>query len=184
MAETETTQEQWRKVIGTSPSRHSGSNLPVEMVSWWEAVEFCEKVGGVLPTESQWEYACRAGTTTPFSFGSTISRSQANYYDGSAPKGGSRGKTTDVRSFSANTWGLYDMHGNVWEWCSDGFGHYPIGTLSSPVRDPKGFDGWASHVLRGGSWFNRPEDLRAANRREGSARGIGGYFGFRVSRIP
>ncbi|MFT7662676.1 MAG: sulfatase modifying factor 1 [Planctomycetota bacterium] len=188
MAETETTQEQWRKVMGTSPSHFSGSNRPVEQVSWTEAKEFCEKIGGVLPTESQWEYACRAGTSTPFSFGATISTSQANYNGnytyGSGEKGSYREKTTDVRSFSANGWGLFDMHGNVWEWCSDGFGDYPSGSRSSPARDPKGSSSASSRMLRGGCWYYDPRYLRAAYRGY-SGPGGGNYFlGFRVSRIP
>jgi len=129
MGQTEVTQSQWRSVMSTKPSRFKGNNLPVEQVPWNDAVEFCKKLSQRkgktyrLPTEAEWEYACRAGTSTPFNTGSTISTSQANYNGnftyGSGQKGVDRQKTTEVGSFAPNSFGLYDMHGNVWEWCSD-----------------------------------------------------------------
>ncbi|MFT5285928.1 MAG: sulfatase modifying factor 1 [Planctomycetota bacterium] len=188
MAETETTQEQWHKVMGTNPSNFPGNDRPVENVSWTEAIEFCKQIGGALPTESQWEYACRAGTTTPFTFGSSISTSQANYDGnyayGSGGKGSYRKQTTSVGSFNANAWGLFDMHGNVLEWCSDGYGDYPGGSQSSPVRDPKGSNSVSSRVLRGGSWNYGPGYLRAADRASLDPGGRLTGIGFRVSRIP
>ena len=138
MAQTPITQAQWRVVAGwprvkrdldPEPSFFKGDNRPVERVSWLDAMEFCHRLSQrtgwkyTLPSEAQWEYACRAGTTTPFHFGDTISTELANYdgnYSyGQGPKGIYRQQTTDVASFPANAWGLHDMHGNVWEWCLD-----------------------------------------------------------------
>jgi len=123
------TQAQWIAVMGNNPSRYKGDNRPVEMVSWHDCVEFCKRLSDKtgkayrLPSESEWEYACRAGTTTPFYFGETITPDLANYNGrytyASGPKGVYRAETTDVGSFPPNAFGLYDMHGNVWEWCAD-----------------------------------------------------------------
>jgi formylglycine-generating enzyme required for sulfatase activity len=140
MAKTLITQAQWREVAGwprvereldlnPSPSHFKGDNRPVEQVSWLDAMEFCHRLRQrtgkkyTLPSEAQWEYACRAGSTTPFHFGPTISTEVANYNGnytyGQGLKGIYRQQTTDVASFPANAWGLHDMHGNVWEWCLD-----------------------------------------------------------------
>jgi len=135
---TPVTQVQWQVVAGwpkqqlelePQPSRFQGANRPVERVSWHEAVEFCRRLSARtgrdygLPSEAQWEYACRAGSTTPFAFGETLTPELANYdwteTYASGPKGVSRQQTTEVGSFPANAWGLHDMHGNVWEWCLD-----------------------------------------------------------------
>ena len=132
------TQAQWRVVasydlidqeLNPDPSDFKGDNRPVEKVSWEDAKEFCKRLSVKtgkdyrLPSEAQWEYACRAGTKTPFHFGETITTELANYAGGytynDGPKGERRGETKDVGSFPANDWGLYDMHGNVWEWCED-----------------------------------------------------------------
>ncbi|MDO4575234.1 MAG: formylglycine-generating enzyme family protein [Planctomycetia bacterium] len=128
MLETEVTQAMWESVMGDNPSYFKGSNLPVEKVSWDDCQKFCQKLRSQglnvqLPTEAQWEYACRAGTTTPFSFGSTLNGDKANC-DGNYPYGASTEgtylkKTAPVGSYSPNAWGLYDMHGNVYEWCAD-----------------------------------------------------------------
>ncbi|MFM6254344.1 MAG: formylglycine-generating enzyme family protein, partial [Dolichospermum sp.] len=132
------TQAQWRTVaelpqvnqkLQPNPSRFEGANRPVEQVSWYEAVEFCARLSRIenkvyrLPTEAEWEYACRAGTTTPFYCGETISTDIANYDGyyayGDGVTGVYQGETTKVGSFKANEFGLCDMHGNVWEWCQD-----------------------------------------------------------------
>src|SRR5262249_47079270 len=128
------TQAQWQAIMGNNPSNFTGNDRPVEMVSWNDCVDFCKRLGektGMwfrLPTEAEWEYACRAGTTTPFHFGETISTDQANY-DGNYTYGnGTRGvyrkRTKPAGSFPANAWGLHEMHGNVWEWCQDGYELY------------------------------------------------------------
>jgi formylglycine-generating enzyme required for sulfatase activity len=164
------TQAQWHSVLGNNPSRLTGDNLPVEQVSWEDCQEFCQRLAVGqgrscrLPTEAEWEYACRAGTTTPFSFGESISTDQANY-DGSSPtgrgnKGQYRKKTTPVGSFPPNAWGLYDMHGNVWEWCLDCCGPYSPGNQEDPVDLESGI----GRVLRGGSWFSTPRSCRSACR--------------------
>ena len=118
----------------------------------------------VLPTEAEWEYACRAGTTTPFHFGETISTDQANYDGdhiyGNGKKGVYRKKTTPVGSFPANAWGLHDMHGNVWQWCQDWYGDYP----QKDVVDPQGPEKGQRRVLRGGSWDDIPQNCRSAFR--------------------
>jgi formylglycine-generating enzyme required for sulfatase activity len=138
LGQTPITQAQWREVVGwpkverdldSDPSHFKGDDRPVERVNWYEAIEFCRRLSArtgknyTLPSEAQWEYACRAGITTPFHFGATISTELANYDGtqayGDGPVGEYRKRTTDVASFPANAWGLHDMHGNVWEWCAD-----------------------------------------------------------------
>jgi sulfatase modifying factor 1 len=170
------TQASWREVMGTSPSQSQGDDLPVEQVSWWDCQEFLENLSEKdshayrLPTEAEWEYACRAGTTTPFFFGETISTDRANYNGkrpyGKAKKGLDRDKTTPVGSFPPNAWGLYDMHGNVWEWCEDWYPYdekYPQGHAINP-QGPEDGDG---HVLRGGCFGSHAADLRSATRHGG-----------------
>ena len=165
------TQSQWRFVAGlpqvnvkleSDPSHFKGSNRPVEQISWYEAVEFCDRLKENtkrpyrLPSEAEWEYACRAGTITPFYFGETITPELANYNGkiayGDGPKGKNRGETTPVGQFPANAYGLHDMHGNVWEWCAD----YWHGSYEGAPTDGSA---WLSdndntqRVIRGGSWF-------------------------------
>ena len=160
LADTACTQALWKVVLGEEPSYFKGPERPVEHVSWEDITErflpaLSELMPGLeprLPTEAEWEYACRAGTRTPFSFGETLTTDQANYDGnypyGNGPKGEYRQETIDVRALPANPWGLYQMHGNVYEWCSDWLGDDPSG----PVPDPTGLETGAERVLRGGLW--------------------------------
>jgi formylglycine-generating enzyme required for sulfatase activity len=165
------TQEQWRVVMGNNPSEFKGKeNLPVENVSWDDCQEFVKKLREKdkklyrLSTEAEWEYACRAGTTSPFYFGETISTDQANYYGevvyGNGKKGVDRRQTTPVGSFPANAFGLFDMHGNVFQWCQDWYGEYSQKGLVNPQGPEKA----KCRVLRGGSWTRDPESCRSAFR--------------------
>jgi formylglycine-generating enzyme required for sulfatase activity len=183
------TQEQWKEIMGNNPSKNKDEkNLPVDNISWDDCQEFIKKLRERdkkpyrLPTEAEWEYACRAGTTTPFHFGETISSDQANYNGeevyGNGKKGVDRGKTTPVGTFPANGWGLHDMHGNVWQWCQDWYGPYP----REDVVDPQGAGTAKTHrVLRGGSYGELPEECRSACRYRGYGPDVPCYFyGFRL----
>ena len=167
------TQQQWKAIMGNDPSDFKGKNRPVERVSWNNATEFCQKLSKKtgrdyrLPSEAEWEYACRAGTTTPFYFGETITGELANYRASETyadePKGEYREQTTPVGEFPPNAFGLYDMHGNVWEWCQDvGHSNYD----GSPVDGSAWVNGGDSsrRVLRGGSWYFYPRWCRSAYR--------------------
>ncbi|MBO1044108.1 formylglycine-generating enzyme family protein [Aphanizomenon flos-aquae UKL13-PB] len=168
------TQEQYQQIMGNNPSHFTekGAKRPVEQVSWNNAVEFCQKLSEKtgreyrLPSEAEWEYACRAGTTTPFHFGETITTELANYNGtsiyASEPKGKHLQRTTDVGIFPPNAFGLYDMHGNVWEWCQDDW-------HNNYIDAPKDGSGWTSRsgntkLLRGGSWDDGPGNCRSAYR--------------------
>ncbi|MEK7483340.1 MAG: SUMF1/EgtB/PvdO family nonheme iron enzyme, partial [Planctomycetota bacterium] len=141
---TEVTQAQWESVMGSNPSSFTNSsNNPVESVTWTSSKTFCDQTGMNLLTEAQWEYVCRAGTTTAYSFGENITPEQVNY---------NRGETVEVGSLPANAWGLYEMHGNVWEWCEDWYGEYPLKKLT----DPKGPVSGSDRVIRGGCWSDSP----------------------------
>jgi len=192
MGATEVTQAQWKKVMGNNPSNFKGDELPVETVSWENAVEFCNRLSEMpeekktgrkyrLPTEAEWEYACRAGTTTPFHFGSQLNGRQANC-NGTVPygtdtKGPDLEKTAPVGTYPANAWGLYDMHGNVWEWCSDWYGEYPAGSLTNPSGPATG----SFRVFRGGSWRYDAVDCRSADRNWYAPSGRIFDLGFRVA---
>ena len=180
----ELTQAQWKKVMGSDPSRFKGTDRPVENVSWNDAVAFCKKLtemekklGRVpkgmayqLPSEAQWEYACRAGTTTKYSWGDSINYSNANYDE-------NLDETTPVGKYPANPWGFHDMHGNVWEWCADRYGTYPTGL----VTDPLGTGSGLTRVTRGGSLRHIESLLRSAKRRTDAQRSRIDVLGFRVS---
>ena len=192
------TQAQWRVVaslkpieqeLDPDPSKFKGDERPVERVSWHDAMEFCARLSKLteeeyrLPSEAEWEYACRAGTTTPFSFGESISPDLANYDAsfafGDGPTGEYREETTPVGSFYANAFGLWDMHGNVEEWCLD---HWH----DSHGNAPKNGSAWVedgsteSRVIRGGSWGSSPGNCRSASR-YGYYPDVGDYsLGFRV----
>lgn len=181
------TQEEWQAVMGKNPSHFKGEeNLPVESVSWDDCHEFIrtlrekDKKAYRLPTEAEWEYACRAGTSSPFYFGETISTEQANYDGervyGNGKKGISRQKTMPVGSFPANAWGLHDMHGNIWQWCQDRFNNYS----QEDQVDPQGPNAGMYCVLRGGCWLDSPLMARSACRIGISPDHRANYFGLRL----
>jgi eukaryotic-like serine/threonine-protein kinase len=182
------TQEQYEAVVGKNPSYLKRATNPVGCVSWDDATKFCKKLsqktekGVSLPTEAQWEDACRAGTTTPFNTGETISTEQANYDGnsvyGNGQKGTYRKATIAVGSFKPNDFGLFDMHGNVWEWCADWYAkdYY----ANSPKTDPQGPATGQLHILRGGSWLYDPWNCRSACRFGYGPGTRGVNIGFRV----
>jgi formylglycine-generating enzyme required for sulfatase activity len=180
------TQAQWQVVanspqvereLNPDPSKFKGDNRPVENVSWYDAIEFCQRLSHKsgreykLPSEAQWEYACRAGTKTPFHFGETITTDLANYRGTSiynkSPQGEEyRNQTTDVGSFPANVWGLHDIHGNVCEWCEDDWHDNYKGApndgrawLLDAIENT-----YTPKILRGGSWYDIPRFCRSAYR--------------------
>ncbi|HBB33243.1 MAG TPA: hypothetical protein DDZ80_25865 [Cyanobacteria bacterium UBA8803] len=194
------TQAQWQVVaalpqvsraLKATPSFFKGDDLPVESISWQEAVEFCarlsKKTGRTyrLPSEAEWEYACRAGTTTLFHFGETITSDLANYNGrepyGYAPQGIARLQTTQVGSFEvANAFGLYDMHGNVWEWCADPW-HNDYRGFPSDGRVWRNSQDNLTRILRGGTWGSIPRHCRSASRGNAGWTYRESSVGFRVA---
>jgi len=180
----EVTQFQWEEIMGNNPSNFNAPSLPVEEVSWMDVTAFCLKLTELerkadrlpagmayqLPTEAQWEYACRAETKTAFSFGNSLTTRQANI-------SGWPGETTVVGEYPSSAWGFYDMHGNVWEWCADYYGEYPRGT----VRDPVGPENGSERVLRGGSWDYSIGNARSADRNRYGPAFSNYSLGFRLS---
>jgi sulfatase modifying factor 1 len=179
MQTTEVTLGQWWAIMGKPflfGRRKGGKDTPVVKVSWFECMEFIEKLNARrqgtyrLPSEAEWEYACRSGSTTPYSWGSDIDCGKAMYENNSMKENlcvediKSRGLPVDrpapVKTYPPNAWGLFDMHGNVWEWCVDWYGPYP----SEPILDPSGPDSGSKRVRRGGSWFGLGSSCRSANR--------------------
>ncbi len=169
MGKYEVTQAQWRAVMRWNLSGFKGDNRPVEQVSWNDATEFCRKLSQMtgkdyrLPTEAEWEYAARAGTTTPFTFGASLSFEQANFRPFQGEKGVFRQQTMSVGSFSPNGFGLYDMYGNVEEWCADYWHEHYNGAPTDGSAWLSGRD-LNQRVLRGGSWGDFNHDCRSAAR--------------------
>lgn len=202
----EVTQAEYERVIGSNPSYFSSTGpgakkidgvgterFPVEQVSWVEADAYCKKLSELpdevkagrtyrLPTEAEWQYACRAGGTTPFSFGNALGSKDANingnFPYGGAPRGPFLGRTTQVGSYPPNAFGLYDMHGNVAEMVADWYGRSYYKT--SPEEDPKGPEAGADRVVLGGSWGTDAARCRAGFRRSNATSGKAHYFGFRI----
>jgi formylglycine-generating enzyme required for sulfatase activity len=203
MGKNEVSQREYEQIIRANPSRFLGASLPVERVSWFDAVAYCNDrsiIEGLtpayvigeaeilwdhtadgyrLPTEAEWEYACRAGGTGAFHTGNTINANQANF-DGNYPynkkaKDKFRARTTPVRSFTPNAWGLYDMHGNVYEWCWDQY---------KPYSNTNALDGslGVPGIIRGGSWYSEARFLRSGNRAFKDHAAKLDYIGFRVVR--
>ncbi len=174
-----------------NPGFGQTESCPVTCVSWNDTQAFIRWLNRKensdkyrLPTEAEWEDACRAGTSTPFYFGKCLFADQANY-DGNyplegCPKGEYRGETTPVGSFPPNAWGLYDMHGNVWEWCQDWYGNYPPGAVTDPVGTKEG----SGRVLRGGSWYINARLCRSAYRNNNTPGNRNYSSGFRLVRFP
>jgi len=208
MAKNPVTQKEYQELIGNNPSNIKGEDLPVESVSWYRAIEYCNALskkeglapvytiegsgdsrpvkwdrsanGYRLPTDAEWEYACRAGTTTIFYTGNTITTNQANFNGflpyGKNPDGERRRKTMPVGSFEPNAWGLYDMHGNVFEWCWDW-----TGNLSAEAQtDPAGAAEGSRRVTRGGDFDSSAKNIRSAYRWSGIPSGTDPFTGFRL----
>ena len=203
----EVTQKEYADIMGENPSNIKGPNLPVEQVTWFNAIQYCnarsvreglkpaytitadddiiwdrESNGYRLPTEAEWEYACRAGTAGPFSAGNNITTREANYNGGypynNNPKGSFRRQTSEVGTFPSNPWGLHDMHGNVWEWCWDWYEVYGTATQTNPQGPSSG----EYRIIRGGSWNYEAKQMRSANRSAINPFSFHDFLGFRLVR--
>jgi len=204
MGQTAISQSQWQvgagwqtlqRELNSDPARFKGLHRPVEGVDWEDAIEFCQRLSQrfgrtyILPSEAQWEYACRAGTTTPFHFGATLTPDLANYDGnstyGEGPKGVYRQETTAVAGFPANPWGLYDMHGNIWEWCLD---QWHDNFQGAPADGSAWLDSSVNkdnkRLLRGGSWNLNPRNCRSAYRHVAHPDNRYSRIGFRVCCLP
>jgi formylglycine-generating enzyme required for sulfatase activity len=186
----EITQEQWLAVMKKQlPCRFQGFQKPIDRASWKDSVEFCKRLAKMtgrayrLPSEAEWEFACRAGTATPFYFGKTITTGLANYVGehlfAQEPKGIYRHTTTEVGSFPPNAFGLYDMHGNLWEWCADAWHEdytgAPVDGSAWLSKDERG------RVVRGGSWHETPGHCRSAVRLKADPSERDDFIGFRIA---
>lgn len=188
------TQLQWAAIMKKNPSRYTGYYRPVERVSWYDAKDFCNKLNQHyanklpsgyrfdLPTETQWEYACRGDTTTAYFWGDSCNGTDANC-DGNYPCGASINgpyllETSDVGKYKPNSWGVYDMHGNVWEWCRDWYAPY-----NENVTDPDGPSGGFNRVMRGGSWFSFASCCRSASRNSCWPDLRNSFTGFRLALV-
>jgi formylglycine-generating enzyme len=176
LAENTVTQALWQAVMRENPSIYKGDNRPVEKVSWDDAQSFIEQLNKLLPDlitrlpwEAEWEYACRAGTSTPFNFSGELTLAKANYkgtweYNPEKWGEGAKKETAEVRSYPCNDWGLYEMHGNVWEWCEDEWlEHLGKDAISDPWQLSATIAG-ANRVVRGGSWNDHGRNVRSASR--------------------
>jgi formylglycine-generating enzyme required for sulfatase activity len=196
MGTTEVTQAQYQALMGTNPSFFTGADMPVEAVTWFNAQDYCaaltaqqSALGKVptgyqyrLPTEAEWEYACRAGTTTEFNVGSGLFCNQARFnysYHSTSFCSDLQFGSVPVCQYSANAWGLHDMHGNVWERCLNSFANYPAGAVTDPF-----VTGGLRRVLRGGSFNGNSNDCRSANRMRYTPGDSYFFLGFRVVLAP
>jgi len=187
MAATEVTNAQWKRLGGRPPSHWTEDNRPVEQVSWTDAADYCKRLSALpdeqaagrfyrLPTEAEWEYACRGGTTTQYWFGDDETQLwQYGWFADNAA-----GRTHPVGQKPPNAWGLSDMHGNVWEWCGDWYGPYPAGEVQSPLGPEQGL----FRVMRGGGWCYPAGRCRSAFRESAEPSFRGHYVGFRVVMTP
>ncbi|WP_245606723.1 formylglycine-generating enzyme family protein [Thiothrix lacustris] len=194
LAETTVTQVLWQTIMGANPRHFKGDNRPVETVSWDDAQTFLDKLNQIhpdlsvrLPWEAEWEYACRAGTQTPFNFGEELTLDNVNYrgtwdYKENEWGEGAKKSTADVKTYPCNAWGLYEMHGNVWEWCQD---VWQEKLPASPVIDPEGIAGGdkagVGRVVRGGSWNNNGRNVRSAIRSRDDPANRDGRLGLRFA---